>query len=138
MRPIVRIDEFVFGQSPSVHFLLQWFWDPRVVRQEVEEALGVIDMRLPDRGPLGITGIRIFPTAANVIRRKRALIVEVCFVVWNRRDQYFFVTMGSPPEPLRLCGQPQGEEFIAMRIIAGRLGVGVWLAGSSDMIIRKL
>src|SRR6478609_9483962 len=101
MRPIVRIDEFIFGEPPLVHFLLQRFWDAWVVRQEVEEALGVIDMRLPDRGPLGITGVRIFPTAANVVGRKCALIVEVCFVVWNRRDQYFFVIMGSAPEPLR-------------------------------------
>ena len=67
MRPVVRVLVLILAKTPFVHFLLQVFRNARIVREEVVEALNVIDVVLPDALTLSIGAFGIAVVLADVV-----------------------------------------------------------------------
>src|SRR5262245_12156199 len=86
MRPAVSGGEFVTGETPGGHLFAEAGGHALVMGEEVEEPGGVVDVGLPEGGALIVGGFGVRPACADVVRRDRAAIVDVGFVVWQRAD----------------------------------------------------
>ena len=86
VRPVAGVGEFVFAEAPAIHLLAQAFGNLRIVRQEVEKALHVVLVLLPDLRPAGVAGVGIVPTAADEVGGESAIVVDVGLAVGDAVD----------------------------------------------------
>lgn len=127
--PVAGIGELVHGQTPGVHFIAQADRDGRVVREEVEEALSVVEGVVPDELLLGVGSLGIQPAMADVVCGDRAVVVEIRFVVGDEDGIGDVVQGGRAAAVLRKFLKIAGQQGKACRVVTVWSGPGELVGG---------